>query len=236
LRRLNQMNYQQFGDPETLTRIQQFELAFRMQMAVPEAMDISKEPQHVHQSYGTQPGKESFANNCLLARRLAERGVRYIQLFDWGWDTHGSNQGESLKHGFVNKCNQTDRPIAALLKDLQQRGMLEDTLVVWSGEFGRTSMAENRGGVATRFVGRDHNPNAFTMWMAGGGVKPGITFGQTDDMGYHIAENPVHLRDFHATLQHLMGINPMTATVPFQGLKQKLTGVKPHRVIHEILT
>lgn len=235
LDRLNRINYETFGDPETLTRMKQYELAFRMQMAVPDAMDISQEPQRIHEEYGTEPGKESFANNCLLARRLAERGVRFIQLFDWGWDTHGTNESESLSIGLTNKCNQTDRPMTALLNDLERRGMLEDTLVVWSGEFGRTSMAENRGGQKTRFDGRDHNPNAFTIWMAGGGIRPGISYGATDELGYQIAESPVHLRDFHATMQHLLGIDHQKLVYPYQGLDQKLTGVKPARVIDEIL-
>lgn len=235
LDQLNRMHYQQFNNPETLTRMKQYELAFRMQVAVPDAMDISQETKETHEAYGVQPGKESFANNCLLARRLAERGVRFIQLFDWGWDTHGTNESESLSKGLQRKCDSVDRPITALLSDLEQRGMLDETLVVWGGEFGRTSMAENRGGVKTRFNGRDHNPNAFTMWMAGGGVKPGMTYGETDELGYQIAESPVHLRDFHATLQHLLGIDHEKMVFPFQGLKQKLTGVKPARVVHEIL-
>ncbi|PAY17667.1 sulfatase [Rhodopirellula sp. SM50] len=235
LDRLNQMNYETFGDPETLTRMKQYELAFRMQTAVPDAMDISQETKETHEEYGTEPGKESFANNCLLARRLAERGVRFIQLFDWGWDSHGTNEGESLGKGLSKKCMQTDRPMTALLNDLERRGMLDDTLVVWSGEFGRTSMAENRGGQATRFHGRDHNPNAFTLWMAGGGIRPGMTYGATDELGYQIAESPVHLRDFHATMQHLLGIDHRKMVFPFQGLDQKLTGVKPARVVDEIL-
>ncbi|GIW96894.1 MAG: sulfatase [Pirellulaceae bacterium] len=233
---LNRRIYEEIGDPETLTRISQYEMAFRMQTAVPEAMDISQEPAHIHEEYGTKPGAVSFANNCLLARRLAERGVRYIQLFDWGWDTHGSSQSESLNGGFVDKCRQIDRPMTALLRDLERRGMLEDTLVIWGGEFGRTSMAENRGGVKSKFIGRDHNPNTFTIWLAGGGVKRGFTFGETDPMGYLPAENPVQLRDFHATLQHLLGIDHQRLTYPFQGLNQKLTGVKPARVVHEILS
>lgn len=235
LKQLNELNYQTLGDPETLTRIAQYEMAFRMQASVPEAMDISEEPQHIQAEYGVEPGRESFANNCLLARRLVERGVRYVQLFDWGWDSHGSQQSESLKDGFVEKCRQVDRPMTALVRDLERRGLLEDTLVIWSGEFGRTSMAENRGGIATRYVGRDHNPNAFTLWMAGGGVKPGNTHGETDEMGYHVAHSPVHLRDFHATLQYLLGIDHQRLIYPFQGLNQKLTGVKPARVLHEIL-
>ncbi|MDM4016752.1 DUF1501 domain-containing protein [Roseiconus lacunae] len=235
LDRLNAINHQAFGDPETLTRMKQYELAFRMQVAVPDAMDLSQESAAIHEEYGVEPGKESFANNCLLARRLAERGVRYIQLYDWGWDTHGSNASEALEKGFVNKCRQVDRPMTALLNDLERRGMLEDTLVVWGGEFGRTSMAENRGGVKAPFKGRDHNPNAFTFWMAGAGVNVGTTYGETDELGYQVAHSPVQLRDFHATMQHLLGIDHNKLVYPFQGLDQKLVGVKPARVIEELL-
>lgn len=235
LKRLNELNHQTFGKPETLTRIAQYEMAFRMQVAVPDAMNLAEEPAYIHEEYGVEPGQESFANNCLLARRLAERGVRYIQLFDWGWDSHGSAESESLTGGFVKKCRQIDQPMTALINDLDRRGLLEDTLVVWGGEFGRTSMAENRGGVETRFVGRDHNPNAFTIWMCGGGVQRGMSYGETDELGYQIANNPVQLRDFHATLQHLLGIDHERMVFPFQGLNQKLTGVKPARVIKEIL-
>ncbi|MCC9603184.1 DUF1501 domain-containing protein [Stieleria sp. JC731] len=235
LDQLNKINHDEFGDPETLTRMKQYELAFRMQVAVPDAMDLSQESAATHEEYGVEPGKESFANNCLLARRLAERGVRYIQLYDWGWDTHGSNANEALEKGFVSKCQQVDRPMTALINDLEKRGMLEDTLVVWGGEFGRTSMAENRGGVTAPFKGRDHNPNAFTFWMAGAGVKTGMTYGETDELGYHVADSPVQLRDFHATMQHLLGIDHDKLVYPFQGLDQKLVGVKPARVINEIL-
>jgi len=235
LNRLNRQAYEEFGDPETLTRIAQYEMAFRMQAAVPDVMDISKEPESVHALYGTQPGKESFANNCLLARRLAERGVRYIQLFDWGWDSHGADKNEALNEGFKTKCRQIDQPISALLTDLKQRGLLDDTLVVWSGEFGRTPMRENRGGTVMTYVGRDHNPSAFTLWMAGGGVKPGLTFGETDPMGYSPMENPVQLRDLHATLLHLLGFDHTRLSMSFQGLQQKLTGVKPARILQEVL-
>jgi uncharacterized protein (DUF1501 family) len=235
LQRLNQHSYHRFGNPETLTRISQYEMAYRMQASVPEVMDISSEPDSVHEMYGTRPGRESFSNNCLLARRLAERGVRFIQLFDWGWDSHGSNRNEALNDGFKRKCQEVDRPITALIKDLKQRGLLDDTLVIWSGEFGRTPMRENRGGVEMRYVWRDHNPGAFTLWMAGGGVRSGMTYGETDPMGYLPARNPVHLRDLHATILHLLGFDHEKMSVEFQGLKQKLTGVKPARVIHDIL-
>ncbi len=235
LDRLDRQTHQEIGDPETLTRISQYEMAFRMQVSVPEVMDISKEPAHIHEMYGTKPGKESFANNCLLARRLAEAGTRYIQLFDWGWDTHGSSAVESIKDGFVKKCEDIDKPISALLTDLEQRGLLEDTLVVWSGEFGRTPMQENRGGTTNKFVGRDHNPGAFTLWMAGAGVKPGFTYGETDPVGYSAAKDPVQIRDFHATMLHLLGFDHKKLTFPFQGLDQKLTGVKPTKVVTGIL-
>lgn len=235
LDKLDRQTHQEIGDPETLTRISQYEMAFRMQVSVPEVMDISKEPAHIHEMYGTKPGKESFANNCLLARRLAEAGTRYIQLFDWGWDTHGSNAVESIKDGFIKKCEDIDKPISALLTDLGQRGLLEDTLVVWSGEFGRTPMQENRGGTTNKFVGRDHNPGAFTLWMAGAGVKPGFTYGETDPVGYSAAKDPVQIRDFHATMLHLLGFDHKKLTFPFQGLDQKLTGVKPTKVVTGIL-
>ncbi len=236
LGKLNELTHAQVGDPETVTRIAQYEMAFRMQMAAPDVMDIKKEPEHIRDMYGAQPGKESFANNCLLARRLAEAGVRYIQLFDWGWDTHGSSKSEALNHGFKTKCQQVDKPIAALLTDLRQRGLLDDTLIVWGGEFGRTPMQENRGGGKMNFVGRDHNPNAFTLWMAGAGVKPGVTYGETDELGYQAAIDPVHVRDFHATLLHLLGFDHEKLSVPFQGLNQRLTGVKPAEVIHGVLS
>lgn len=236
LQLLNQRNYEAFGDPETLTRISQYEMAFRMQTTVPEAMDISSEPTRVQQLYGAEPGRVSFANNCLLARRLVERGVRFVQLFDWGWDSHGSTEMEALHVGFKKKCKEADRPMAALLTDLKQRGLLDDTLVVWSGEFGRTPMHENRGGLKMAYVGRDHHPQAFTLWMAGGGIQKGMTYGQTDALGYLPAENPVHLRDFHATLLHLMGFDHRSMTYPFQGLNQKLTGVLPAKVVKDVLT
>jgi uncharacterized protein (DUF1501 family) len=226
-----------FGDPETVTRIAQYELAFRMQAAASEAFDISRETAETHTLYGTQPGRESFANNCLLARRLAERGVRFIQLFDWGWDSHGSSPSEALEKGFVDKCRAADRPLAALLTDLERRGLLADTLVVWTGEFGRTPMQENRFGGTSGFKGRDHNPGAFTIWLAGAGVKPGFSFGATDDLGYQVAADPVSVHDLHATLLHLLGFDHLRLTYPFSGVNQRLSNItKPgSRVVTEIL-
>ena len=236
MRDLNQQTHAELGDPETLTRIAQYEMAFRMQISVPEVMSIKDEPKHIHEMYGTQPGKESFANNCLLARRLAEAGTRFIQLYDWGWDSHGAAKSEALNHGFNSKCQSIDKPISALLTDLKQRGMLDDTLVIWGGEFGRTPMRENRNGKEMSMIGRDHNPNAFTLWMAGAGIKPGMSYGETDPMGYTSMTNPVHLRDFHSTLLHLVGLDHAKLAFPFQGLNQKLTGVKPAKVIQDILS
>lgn len=236
LNRLNAKTHAEIGDPETVTRIAQYEMAYRMQMSVPTTMSIRDEPKPILDLYGANPDKASFANNCLLARRLAENGVRFIQLFDWGWDTHGSNAAESLKDGFVKKCADVDQAMSALLTDLEMRGMLEETLVVWAGEFGRTPMQENRGGGAgNAFVGRDHNPNAFTIWMAGGGVKPGISYGETDELGYRVAANPVQVRDLQATILHQLGFDHNKLSFPFQGLNQRLTGVKPARPVMDIL-
>jgi len=174
---INESAYQEVGDPEILTRMAQYEMAFKMQMSVPEATDIQSEPDYIHQLYGTEPNKVSFANNCLLARRLAERGVRFIQLYHRGWDSHGSSEFENLHGGFVKRCGEIDKPMTALILDLKQRGMLEDTLVVWGGEFGRTPMQENRMGQTNPFEGRDHDGNAFTVWMTGAGVMKGSTCG-----------------------------------------------------------
>jgi uncharacterized protein DUF1501 len=232
---INQQTYAAFGNPETLTRIAQYEMAFRMQMDATDAMDIHKEPDSVRAMYGSKPGESSFANNCLVARRLAERGVRFIQLYHWGWDSHGADAKEALNLGFADRCREVDQPTAALLADLKQRGMLEDTLVVWGGEFGRTPMRENRNGQEMKYVGRDHNPGAFTIWLAGGGVKSGITHGQTDEMGYEIVKDPVEIRDLHATMLYLLGFDHHKLNYSFQGLEQKLTSVKPARVVAEIL-
>jgi len=222
LKKLNELELQQVGDPETLTRIEQYELAFRMQMSVPDAMDISKESQLTREQYGAQPGAASFANNCLLARRLVERGVRYVQLYDWGWDIHGTGAGDDLMTAFPKKCRDIDQPIAALLKDLKSRGMLDETLVVWGGEFGRTSMNEARGG--SKFLGRDHHPHCFTVWMAGAGIKPGITHGATDELGYFITEGKTSIHDLQATILHLLGLDPWKLSYANQGLQQRLIG------------
>ncbi len=223
LRDLNEMQHADAGDPETLTRIEQYELAFRMQMSVPEVMDITREPSHIHELYGAEPGKASFANNCLLARRLVEQGVRFVQLFDWGWDNHGTGMDNDLIHHLPKKCQQTDRPIAALIKDLRQRGLLDETLIVWSGEFGRTPMNEERNG--SKLLGRDHHPHCFTVWMAGGGAKRGAEVGATDELGYFIADNKVPVHDLQATMLHLLGLDHEQLTYRFQGREFRLTDV-----------
>ncbi len=225
LAKINEETAAEIGDPETRTRIAQYEMAFRMQVKASEAFDIAREPQKVHEAYGTQPGRESFANNCLLARRLVERGVRFVQLYDWGWDSHGASASEALNAGFKNKCQQMDRPTAALLSDLKERGLLEDTPVIWGGEFGRTPMQENRRGMKMKFIGRDHNPHAFTVWMAGGGVRAGYTHGETDELGFQALIDPVSIPDFHATILALLGFDHLRLTYPFQGVNQRLTNV-----------
>jgi Protein of unknown function (DUF1501) len=232
---IDRQTHTEFGNPETVTRIAQYEMAFRMQMDATDAMDIHKEPESVRTKYGCKPVGSEFANNCLVARRLAERGVRFIQLYHWGWDSHGSDAKEALNIGFNDRCREVDQPTGALLTDLKERGLLEDTLLVWGGEFGRTPMRENRNGQDMKYVGRDHNPGAFTIWLAGGGVKHGITYGQTDEMGYEIVKDPVDIRDLHASLLYMLGFDYHKLTYSFQGLEQKLTSVKPARVIGEIL-
>lgn len=222
---LNRTQLASIGDPEIATRISQYELAYRMQTSVPELMDISQEPQYIHDLYGTAPGQTKFANNCLLARRLVERGVRFVQLFDQGWDTHGNVFG-----GVANKAKQVDQPLAALIKDLKQRGMLESTLIVCSAEFGRTPFGQ--GDRAK--VGRDHHKDAYSIWLAGGGTKGGTSYGETDELGYRIAENPVHVHDLNATLLHLLGINHERLTFRYQGRQYRLTDVEGN-VVNEIL-
>jgi hypothetical protein len=222
LKELNELELKAFGDPETVTRISQYELAFRMQMAVPEVTDLSQEPAAIHELYGSTPGEGSFANNCLLARRLVERGVRYVQLFDWGWDIHGTSPGDDIVTALPRKCKEVDRPAAALIKDLKAKGLLDETLVIWGGEFGRTSMNEERNG--SKFLGRDHHPHCFSLWMAGGGIKGGITYGATDELGYLPVENIVNIHDLQATILHLLGLDPYQFSFKYQGLRQRLIG------------
>jgi hypothetical protein len=229
---LNELQHERDGDPETLTRISQDELAYRMQLSVPEVMDISKEPQHIRDMYGSVPGEPSIANNCLLARRLVEQGVRFVQLFDWGWDTHGTGPGDDIVNHLPAKCKQMDQPVAALIKDLKQRGLLDETLIVWSGEFGRTAMNEERGG--SKFLGRDHHPHSYSIWMAGGGIKRGATVGATDEFGYRPIETPIHVHDLQATILHLLGLDHEKFTYRFQGRDFRLTDVHGN-VIPELL-
>jgi hypothetical protein len=210
---LNQSRYQTVRDPEILTRISQYEMAFKMQTSVPELVDMSKEPQRVLDAYGAKPGDGSYASNCLLARRLAERGVRFIQLYHRDWDHHSG-----VKTGMALKAEEVDRPTAALINDLKERGMLDDTLVIFGGEFGRTPMSQTGDG-------RDHHIKAFSYAVAGGGVKSGITYGATDELGYAAEEHPVSIHDFHATMLHLLGIDHTRLAVQFQGLDVRLTGV-----------
>jgi hypothetical protein len=209
---LNRMRQDSVDDPEIATRISQYEMAFKMQASVPELVDFSSEPQYIRDLYGTQGGDGSFASNCLLARRLAERGVRFIQLYHRGWDHHGG-----VKDGTATTAKLVDQATTALVMDLKQRGMLDDTLVVWGGEFGRTPMAQGDG--------RDHHIRGFSIWMAGGGVQPGITYGATDDLGYNAVENPVHVHDFHATMLHCLGIDHKKLTYRYQGRDFRLTDV-----------
>jgi Protein of unknown function (DUF1501) len=231
---LNSLQARELGSPETLARIEQYELAFRMQVSVPEVMDISRELPETLAMYGAQPGAASYANNCLLARRLVEQGVRFVQLYDWGWDGHGTNTSNDLVHHLPNKCKEIDRPTAALITDLKRRGLLDDTLVIWGGEFGRTAMMESRGGSA--FLGRDHHPKAFTMFFAGGGMKPGFAYGETDDFGYFVTKNEMTVRDLQATILHVLGFDAQQLSYSYLGLDQRLIGPEGKaRVHHELL-
>ncbi|MEK9613471.1 MAG: DUF1501 domain-containing protein [Flavobacteriaceae bacterium] len=235
---INKINYQEYTqqeDPEILTRINQYEMAYRMQIAVPKIMNIEDEPESVRQMYGAVPGEESFANNCLLARKMVSNGVRFVQLYDWGWDSHGTDHSTAVDLGLRNKCRDIDRPITALLLDLKQRGLLDETLVVWGGEFGRTPMQETREGKTMRFKGRDHHGDAFTMWMAGGGIKKGAVHGQTDAIGYTAVEGSVSTHDINATILHLLGFDHEQFTYDFQGRPFRLTDIAGN-VIHEILS
>jgi uncharacterized protein (DUF1501 family) len=224
IKKLNQKHLGVIGDPEIATRINSYEMAYRMQTSAPELMDISKEPKHILETYGAEPGASSFANNCLLARRLVERGVRFVQLFHEAWDQHGNLVADLKKN-----CQRTDQACAALIKDLKQRDMLNDTLVIWGGEFGRTPMVQ--GGDD----GRDHHPNCFTMWFAGGGIKPGITLGESDEFGFNVVRDKVHVHDLHATLLHLLGFDHTKLTYRFQGRDFRLTDVSGE-IVEKLLT
>jgi hypothetical protein len=226
---LNEERLEQVEDPEIQTRINAYEMAYRMQSSAPELMDLSKETQDTLDLYGAQPGKPSYALNCLLARRLIERGVRFVQLYHTDWDHHGG-KGANLEDSLDQTCKETDQASAALVMDLKRRGLLEDTLVIWGGEFGRTPLGEIRD-----TIGRDHHINGFTMWMAGGGLKPGFIYGSTDEIGFGVAEGAVHVRDLHATILQLLGLDHERLSYKFQGLDAKLTGVEPARIVKEIL-
>jgi hypothetical protein len=226
---LNTFGFERHGDPEIQTRISQYEMAYRMQSSVPDLVDLSDEPAPVLEMYGDDVKKPgSFTHSLLLARRLVERGVRAVQILHRGWDQHGN-----LPADLKSQCLDTDQATAALVKDLKARGMLNDTLVVWGGEFGRTVYTQ--GTLTKENYGRDHHPRNFCMWMAGGGTKGGISYGETDDFSYNVVENPVHINDFNATILHLMGIDHERFTFKFQGLDQKLTGVEHQRVVREII-
>ncbi len=224
LRDLNEEQAGALGHPETATRIAQYELAFRMQASVPDVMDISRESPQTLEAYGAVPGEASFANNCLLGRRLLEQGVRFVHLFDWGWDFHGTNPGEDIRDGLTEKMRRTDKPVAALIRDLRQRGLLDETLVIWGGEFGRTPFREGRtsGGA---ILGRDHFPDACSIFLAGGGVKQGFSYGETDELGFSVASDKVHVHDLQATILHLLGIDHERLTYRFQGRDFRLTDV-----------
>ena len=226
INQLNQHRNQHALDPEVDARIAAYEMAFRMQTSVPELVDVSDEPQHILDMYGATPGDGSFASNCLLARRMAERGVRFIHLYHRGWDHHGG-----LVRYMNICCDLTDKPTYALLTDLKQRGMLEDTLIIWGGEFGRTPMYQGKGG-----AGRDHHIKGYSMWLAGGGIQGGLSYGATDELGYNAVENVVHVRDLHATMLHLLGIDHKKFSVKFQGLDMRLTGVEESRVLTDIFS
>ena len=224
LRDLNELQQRELGHPETATRIAQYELAFRMQASVPEVMDISRESAATLEAYGAKPGDSSFANNCLLARRLVEQGVRFVQLFDWGWDFHGTGPSEDIRDGLTRKCATMDRPVAALLKDLRQRGLLDETLVVLGGEFGRTPFREGRTAKGD-ILGRDHFPDCYSMVVAGGGIRGGMMFGESDELGFSPAENKVTVHDLQATLMHQLGFNHERLTYRFQGRDYRLTDI-----------
>jgi uncharacterized protein (DUF1501 family) len=226
---LNRKSYEAVGDPEIQTRMQQYEMAFRMQASVPELVDFSQEPEHIHAMYGEDSKvRGTFANSAMMARRLLERGTRFVQIFHRGWDQH-----DNLPRDLASQCKDVDQGCYGLIQDLKQRGMLDDTLVIWGGEFGRTVYCQ--GNLTDTNYGRDHHPRCFTVWMAGGGVKPGYTHGETDEMSYNIVKDPVHIRDLHATILHQLGLDHEKLTYKFQGLDQKLTGTEPASVVNGIL-
>jgi len=231
---VNMREYEEFKDPEILSRISQYEMAYKMQISVPEVMNINTEPEYIQEMYGTKPGKACFANNVLLARKLVEKGVRFVQLFDWGWDSHGTDANLAIDVGFINKCRQVDKAMTALILDLKQRGLLEETLVVWGGEFGRTPMQENREGKQNIFKGRDHHTEAFTIWMAGGGIKKGYSYGETDEIGYSAISGKTEAYDIQATILNQLGFNHEEFVYHFQGRPFRLTDVSG-RVIEEII-
>jgi len=231
---VNAEEYKTCNDPEILSRISQYEMAYKMQISAPEVMNINGEPAYIHEMYGTKPGEACFANNVLLARKLVEKGVRFVQLFDWGWDSHGTSADGAIDIGFINKCREVDKSIAALILDLKQRGLLEETLVVWGGEFGRTPMMENREGKQNPFKGRDHHTEAFTMWMAGGGIKKGFSYGETDEIGYSAISGKVEPFDIQATILNQLGFDHEKLTYEFQGRPFRLTDTRG-KVINEII-
>ncbi len=234
INQVNEDEYKKYNDPEILSRISQYEMAYKMQISVPEVMNINDEPQYIHDMYGTQPGKASLANNILLARKLVEKGVRFVQVFDWGWDSHGTDASLAIDIGFINKCRQVDKAATALILDLKQRGLLDETLVVWGGEFGRTPMMENREGKQNPFKGRDHHTDAFTIWMAGAGIKKGYSHGETDEIGYSALTGKADPFDVQATILNQLGFDHEKFTYNFQGRPFRLTDVKG-KVIEEVI-
>lgn len=236
LKDLNTIEKQEQGDPEIDSRVSQYELAYRMQITVPNLMDISREKPEVHAAYGTEPGKLSFANNCLLARRLVENGVRFVQLYHWGWDHHGSSRREDIRYALQPQARTVDQPLKALIQDLKQRGLLDQTLIVFGGEFGRTPMRENRGGVEGPYIGRDHHPYAYTMMLAGAGIQRGLNYGETDDIGYYVTKDKMTPRDLQATVLQQLGLDPYKLHYPYQGLNQRLIGPTDEgRVMKDLL-
>ncbi len=229
IQKMNQQRLNVVNDPEIQTRIEAYEMAFRMQTRAPELMDLTQETKATFDLYGATPGEASYANNCLMARRLVERGVRFIQVYHAGWDHHSN-----VESGLTNECKQTDQASAALILDLKQRGLLDETLVIWGGEFGRTPMVESSAAL-NRSEGRDHHPQAFTMWFAGGGIKPGVTIGATDELGFHITEDKAHVHDIQATILHCMGLDHQKLSFNVNGLNVRLTGVEEHQVVDKLL-